>query len=121
MADNHVPDWTIIYGDGSIYTSDDGDAGSAPATDVQIIVQFDEDNRWSTLAISRYYIWGWRGVNKWWSVDDAGFYDYLLNYRGWKAVLVGRWVDNETFRKLWSQAQEMYGEKVAFAARERQP
>lgn len=78
--------YRIYYGDGSTY---DGDPFLAPQTNVQVVLtESTAAVQGFTLACKhdRYY---WNGT-VWTPCDEAGMWDYLLMYRGPKALLFGR-------------------------------
>lgn len=121
MMSGKIPDWIIFYGDGSTFDSTQGEAGEAPSADVQVVVQIDADHKWVTYAQSKCYVWGWKDDNRWIGVDDLGYLDYLLNYRGWKAILVGRWCDEKTFNRIFKRATDWIAEKSSFSPEELHP
>ncbi len=88
-----VMDWLIYYEDGSTYT---GDPYLAPATGVIVIVLEDKKATKGfslTNGKDAYYYKdeAWRGC------DEMGMFDYLMSYKGPKAVLFGRTIRNDLF------------------------
>ncbi len=78
----------IYYGDGSTYS---GDPYYAPPTNVQCIVMEDPKTaRGYRLVTERtrdaYYF----REGRWWACDEMGFYDYMYEHIGPKAVVFGR-------------------------------
>lgn len=99
----------IYYGDGSTYS---GDPFLAPSANVQVIAQEDSSPKgWILIhgianASQSYMGWyTWRDDGYGWDIhDEAGFYDYLFNYRGPKAILLGRTIPSQDFFKILDRA-----------------
>ena len=115
--------WKIYYGDGSTFSDQDGAAENAPAVNVQVIVVENPNHNWVTIAGNDYFVWQERGGwYRWWGADWFGMVDYLLQ-PGWKKVLFGRMIDEETFNGLFRLANKdsYFGKKTSFANGERLP
>jgi hypothetical protein len=91
--------WVIYYSD-SEFSSEDGGPESAPARDVQVIVQSDEESGWVTQTGTDYYAWI---GDRWQGRDVFGLWDYLTGY-GWKRVLFGRMITNEEYDAVMTVA-----------------
>lgn len=92
-------EWKIWYGDGSTFSSQDGDVTDAPALNVQIIVQHDQDIGRVNQTGADYYI---QREGRWWGVDIFGLFDYLMECG---TVKFGRTVDSRRFRQIFHQAE----------------
>jgi hypothetical protein len=87
--------WRIYYGDGSTYSDRDGSPFHAPATNVQAIANKANNDRGFLVAHSKDAFY-WEGAG-WNACDQMGLWDYLLEYRGPKAVLFGRSIRDAEF------------------------
>jgi hypothetical protein len=92
------PQWKIYYGDGSTFDSTEGDPEDAPATDIQIIIQFSEDGERDRQSGSDYYV---RRDGRWQGVDIFGLFDYLMSE---SRVKFGRYLSNRAFRRISDHA-----------------
>lgn len=101
--------WRIYYGDGSVYSEQDGSPFEAPTTNVQVIAQSDTSSATGRILIHTrltgegYYCWRDDGYG-WDNHDQAGFFDYLFNYRGPKAVIFGRTILTEKYLAIVGRA-----------------
>ena len=86
--------WKIHYGDGSTFSSNDGDPFDAPALNVQIIVVRDDDpsSQLGRYPVHRFDYYWWDEPD-WFGGDLFGLFDYLSR-PGAKRVLFGRTVAN---------------------------
>jgi hypothetical protein len=114
-------DFLIYYGDGDVI-QDTSPFEIHKRSDVQVIIQPDENVVWYSQCGDDYYIWRNR---RWWGVDIFGLFDYLLQ-SGRKCVLFGRTIDNKDFQRIFMEAKhrmkELTGhEKVAYKPEERKP
>ena len=86
--------WRIYYSDKEPYV---GDPFLAPQTGVQAIAQEDPgaSRGYRVIVGKDAFYWtpetGWRGC------DEMGLWDYLMTFRGPKAVLFGRMARNEDY------------------------
>jgi hypothetical protein len=92
--------WKIFYGDGSTFSSTDGDLTDAPSTNVQIIVQENESTGHYNQSGSDYYIWR---DDHWWGVDIFGLFDFLMESG---LVKFGRTIESSKFTKVYRQAKD---------------
>lgn len=107
--------WAIYYGDGSVYSSEDGSHWDAPARNVQVIVVADPDHKWTTVSSTDYYIlWD----DRWQGVDWFGLYDYLCE-PGPRKVLFGRTLTQVEWDALLGRVWKEWGEKDAWRKGER--
>lgn len=113
-----IEPFRIYYGDNTTYS---GPPELAPARDVQVIIQPDDDHGWASQTGADYYVWDERGDGpRWWGVDKFGLYDYLIS-PGFKKVLFGRTVTSERYQHIFFRAKRDAGSKTAFRRRERKP
>ena len=82
--------WRIYYGDGTSYSNEDGDPFYAPSSNVQVVVQDGKLQR----GKDAYY---WKPEMGWNGCDVLGLHDYLYQYIGPKAVLLGRSIRDDDF------------------------
>jgi len=109
-----LPNWRIYYGDGSTFDSEQGAPDKAPGLNVQAIVQRDP----SPHGVGRFVIHGGgqrpnrapidyycydseQGI--WQGCDLFGLWDYLVR-PGWKRVLFGRTINDETYQRIITAA-----------------
>lgn len=92
--------WRIYYDDDETYS---GDPYLAPATGV-ITVAVEDRNATKGFCLTKskdaYYF----KDGRWWGCDDMGMYDYLMSYRGPKAILFGRTVRNDLYWQIVQRA-----------------
>jgi len=110
--------YCIYYDDGTVHTGK-GINGVAEArvTGVQFIAQEDPDHVWVALSGTDYFIWDTRdGITKWYCADNAGRENYMRE-PGWKKVLIGSWIGDETFREISRRvsADLQVGKKTGYA------
>ena len=94
-----VLDWRVYYGDGTTYSSQDGEPEDAPPGNVMCVVWYDEDNRRKIAHNAYAYVWD----GFWYGADDAGYWQYMLE-PGVKIVKFGRMNKDGKFRKIMSRA-----------------
>lgn len=91
--------WRIFYGDYSTFGNRDGSPFEAPMLNVQIINKETPAGPRPFKAMSAdHYIW--REDNQWIGCDLGGLYDYLMMYRGPKAVLWGRTLRDDLWQEI---------------------
>lgn len=90
--------WAIFYGDGTVFTSEDGEPFYAPSSNVQVVVQ----DGGLQSAKTAYY---WKPEVGWCGCDEFGMHDYWQQYVGPKAVIFGRTIRNEDFWATMKRAQ----------------
>ena len=108
--------WRIYYGDGSTFSDKDGSPFYARQDDVQVVVieSTSAPNGYALMHGQPYkgmWVWKHDGLKPdtdpvWHLVDEAGLWDYLLMYRGPKAVLIGRTIRNEIYWEIMSRASK---------------
>ena len=111
-------DWLIVYGDGSIFSSDDGAWEDAPAWDAQIVIEKNETVGRRLHTRNDYFIMvDGRPIN----VDFTGLIDYLANVLG--IVKIGRMLPPEQYRALVAKAVKVDGfpQKSAYLPDEPKP
>lgn len=90
--------WRIYYADGSTYSERDGALEDAPAWGVLVIAEVNLTDGRHTVSNGDYYVWDDRGAGPhWWECNETGLLLYLSK-PGWKKVLFGELVENETFQ-----------------------
>lgn len=99
--------WRIYYGDGSTYSDRDGSPFFAPTLNVQVIAQ-DANTplgralmHGATPPEKGNFVWEGDGWN---ICDTVGFWDYMMNFRGPKAVIFGRSIDSDVFQAILKRA-----------------
>lgn len=104
--------WTIIYSDGTTFSSEQGSPEEAPPFGVICIPQPDPDNGRNIM-----HGWDWYYYNDvegngpmWWGCDLQGLLDRLLHRLPVKAVLQGRTVSNDVWVDLMKRADTYYRE-----------
>lgn len=97
-----------------IYAAED----APPGWGVQAIVYEHEDAGWTMAVGGDYYV---ERADRWVAVDFAGLLDYVVNELG--VVMVGRTVDNATFKSLYQRAKadRDLARKTGFLPGERRP
>lgn len=93
--------YKIFYDDGSTYT---GNPENAPVFGVLVIVEDDKDYGRRMVHHFDYYCWDNRGDSmQWFPSDFTGLIDYLSS-PGFKRVLIGRYVSDKLFTKIFTTA-----------------
>ena len=97
--------WRVYYGDNSVFSSYDGSPFEAPQVNVQAVTFEDASERGFGLMQGKdaYY---WHDNIGWSGCDSMGLFDYLMFYRGPKAVLFGRSIRDETFWAIVGRASQ---------------
>ena len=115
--------WKVYYSDGAYISSEDTTPfGITRREDVQVIIQHHPDTNWKTLSGLDYYAWDDRGGGpKWWGCTDRFALNHYLRQPGYKCVLFGTWIESKDFDRIFNEARKEWGEKTAFARKERQP
>lgn len=108
--------WRIYYGDGSVFSSDDGSAFEAPRANVQVIVESDPRVGWRWISGYDYFVLdpgrgGWRETN------EFGLYDYLQRAKQ-PLVLFGRWLSDDEWSRLFSRVRSELGPKSGWLVTE---
>lgn len=105
-----MSEWLIVYGDRSTYSSEDGPAWDAPATNVQVILVSDPDHVWEPLyGGAGYYIWT---EDEWRMADDAfALHDYLCQ-PGPRKVIFGRSLSRGEWQELLRWATTELGPRT---------
>ena len=110
--------WTIYYGDGSVFTSEDGAPSDAPRTDVQVIAI---DNPKTGVAFeqgSDYFIYEPERVTLGFvGVDIFGMQDHLLRAKR-QCVFFGRHMTDEEFWAFYANVKENHPNKSALTKSE---
>jgi hypothetical protein len=91
--------WRIYYGDGSVYSDQDGLSFDAPTTNVQVI--WCELPGCSGLLHKRDYYW-W-DQDCWWAGDEAGLWQYRFK-PGPKRELYGTTIATVDYDAILKQA-----------------
>jgi len=116
--------WMVFYGDGTYLSSDDHTPASIPygkREGVQVIIQNDDEHRWTTISNCDYYMFDYREPEtRWWGGDYDGL-NYYLRQPGSKHVLFGTWISKYKFREIFNKAREIFGEKYGYDSTERKP
>jgi hypothetical protein len=114
--------WKVYYSDGSAIGSDEISPFKIERrADIQVIVQESTEHNWITTCAYDFYLWDTKGKEtRWWGADQFGFYHYMLQ-PGEKCVLFGTMLDKETYRKIFNQAREEFGNKEIFTDSELRP
>lgn len=86
--------WRIYYSDGSTFSDRDGPPFEAPQLDVQVVAMHLDGRGFINHGKDAYY---WRPDIGWSGCDQAGLWDYLMFYRGPKAVIFGRSVRDAVY------------------------
>jgi len=107
--------WRIYYGDGSVFTSDDGLPYAAPRQDVQVIVQ-GKDGSYEIVHGKDEFYWepstgGWHGT------DQFGAFDHLIRSKR-QCLLFGRMMADSEWRTLFARIKEELGPRSGSYSRE---
>ena len=100
--------WRVYYGDGTTFDSTQGEAWEAPSTNAQVIWQKEPENMLihGNPSAGRSDLGWFTYRDDWgWDIHDMpGFIDYLMTYKGPKAILIGRTIPTPEFEKIRDQA-----------------
>jgi hypothetical protein len=91
--------WRIYYGDGSTFSSEDGEPQNAPCRNVICIVEANDDLGRYIVHRRDYYWWS----EAWYGGDIFGLFDYLSD-AGYKVVKFGRTLPNAAYRAIYHEA-----------------
>lgn len=94
--------WEIFYGDGSMFSDEDGSPEDAPTRNVQCIVCADSLHGWVIVSREDFFVW-WPEHGEWMGVDKFGLYDYLIE-GGRRVVKFGRTLPTADFQKIHERA-----------------
>lgn len=99
--------WRIYYGDGTVFSDQDGDPWAAPRQNVQVIVQVDARTGWRWISGKDYFFFdvergGWRETDEW--------RDPLISTRH-PVILFGRWMADEEWAALFARVKRELGDK----------
>lgn len=94
------------------------DENAPPGWGVQAVVYEDKQVGWTMAVGGDYYI---ERADRWVAVDLSGLLDYVVNELG--IVMVGRTVDNATFKRIYQQAKadRDFASKSGYLPGERRP
>ena len=92
-------DWKIHYGDGSIFSSDDGRPEDAPALNIQAIAQRDDRVGRFIVTRSDFYLFL---DNQWIGVDWFGMLDRLMDIG---VIKTGRTITSEAYNDVIQRAK----------------
>jgi hypothetical protein len=90
--------WAIYYGDGTIFTDEDGSQFDAPRTNIQVIVFKNYSMGWEILSQSDYYYYE-PETHGWAIADNFGMYDVLIRTKQ-PLILFGRWLSKENYKNI---------------------
>ena len=93
--------YRIYYDNGNTY---DGEIQNAPAFGVMCIVEDSKKHGRLIVSNGDYYVYIVE-EECWRSADFIGMVDYLQR-PGWKKVLIGRLVDDQTFNRIFQMADK---------------
>lgn len=101
-------EWCVYYDNGKTVCHGDCTIESLPAWGVLLILDRDAQTGYRLITNADYYVWEARGGYKahWWESNFVGLIDYLAR-PGWKKVLIGRLVENETYDAVFREAYAM--------------
>jgi hypothetical protein len=91
-------EWRIYYGDGTTFSSLDGETEDAPALNVQAIVQLDKQVGRHIVSRRDFYIYR---DGEWYGVDWFGLLDHLMDLG---IVKAGRTLSNEDYERIYMSA-----------------
>jgi len=98
--------WCIFYSNGTFHSSEDG-LETAPVIGIQLIAQEDPRKGWLILGELPFHIWDTRdGITRWWGASDSGRENYIRK-PGYKIVLIGEWIGDETYQKIFEHVSEL--------------
>ncbi len=97
-------EWKIYYGDGMVFSSDDGPPEKAPGWGVAVIVQL--DRRRGRMKVYQWGHYCWHGTpdGAWWGHDHTGLMDCLAIPGSSNIVLHGRTISQEMYARLLKRA-----------------
>ena len=104
-------EWALIYTDGSIFTSEDGEPWQAPRDMVQFSVWRDEQTGWG-YAESGIGLWGWReDMGHFHGFENqAAWESYQRVYKPWPLTVFGWELSDEAFQAMKKDVDELMGE-----------
>lgn len=98
--------WRIYYGDETTFSNREGTPFEAPRVNAQVIAYETPKGKRPFELLDGRSAYCWSGVDGWNACDEAGMWDYLLTYKGPKAILFGRTVRNKVWQAIHHRAHE---------------
>lgn len=96
--------WCIYYTDETTFSSKDGSPFDAPQIDVQALAESTPGGKRPFRVNIRQDHFCWSNLNGWYGCDWSGLWDYLMHYKGPKAVLFGRMATDKQFQRITKKA-----------------
>ncbi|MDQ3730312.1 MAG: hypothetical protein M3355_12075 [Actinomycetota bacterium] len=107
-----MPAWRVYYGDGSTFSSEDGEPKDAPKRGVQLVARIIDSPNGPQMAYAyRDDFYWWAEGDGWIGGDHYGFWDYMTQ-PGAKVVLFGRSIKDSDYREIVDRAMSECGEWV---------
>jgi len=91
--------WCIYYGDGGIFDNTNGSPEDAPALNVQVVAQVNDEMGRQYIVHRDYYVFDAAGDGAWAGVDLFGLWDYMST-PGFKIVKFGRVIHLSEYRRI---------------------
>lgn len=102
--------WRIYYEDGSVFTSQDGEAGDAPRLGVQIVAQEHPAAGWEVVQGGDYFYYE-PERRAWWTGDFCTAMDHLIRARR-QCLLFGRMMPDRDFAQLMERVNRELGPRA---------
>lgn len=97
--------WCIYYGDGTTFSSSQGNPSDAPGRNVILIAQVRD-----ATGCDYHSGWDWYFYHEdfgWWGCDRSGMEDQMLEeWKSIKRIVMGRSISNEKYKDIISRAKK---------------
>lgn len=97
-------DWKIYYGDRSTFSSEQGDPEDAPAYNVQVIIQKDNEKGCGNIGTLHLRLHDWYyyriSENMWYGGDLHGILDLILSREPIIAICQGRMLPKCDYKEI---------------------
>lgn len=94
--------WSVLYKDGSTFTSEDGTPADAPGHFVVGVAQEAERTGMGPQFEAPYYVFDVEEFGGWRGLSESGFHQYM-GVPGPKVVKLGYYVPTEAYREMVEQ------------------
>ena len=96
--------WRIYYGDWKTFSDRDGEPWDAPCVNVQSVAKENVRGSPPVKVKDGKDAFYWDKEMGWMGCDTLGLWDYLMLYKGPKAVLFGRTLHDDIFDRIRRRA-----------------
>lgn len=93
-----VNPWRIYYGDGEVFTNENGSVYDAPRVNVQVIAAYHQEYNWELFSDSDYYYYDC-DLDVWFPTDQFGMFDVLIRTSK-PLIFFGRYIPTDDYKQI---------------------